>query len=113
MTKTALLAATALACLTSPAAAESAAEEAERMRTVEELVVTGEIKFRDRVEGPAPVLSYDTEYFQRFEPLTAGDAMKRVPSVAFLSDVRSSAPTTTACSSPARTAASRSWSVST
>ncbi|RAK51280.1 TonB-dependent receptor plug domain-containing protein [Phenylobacterium deserti] len=54
---------------------------------VSELVVSGEIVFRNRVETPAPVLSYDLEYFQRFEPLTAGDAMKRVPSVAFLSDV--------------------------
>jgi outer membrane receptor protein involved in Fe transport len=61
--------------------------EAERTKTVEELVVTGEIAFRNRVEGPEPVLSYDLEYFQRFEPLTAGDALKRVPSVAFLSDV--------------------------
>jgi len=64
-----------------------AADEAERTKTVEELVVTGAIAFRNRVEGPQPVLSYDLEYFQRFEPLTAGDALKRVPSVAFLSDV--------------------------
>lgn len=61
--------------------------EAERTKTVEELVVTGEIAFRNRVETTEPVLSYDLEYFQRFEPLTAGDALKRVPSVAFLSDV--------------------------
>jgi len=73
--------------MSAPAWSAEADDDAERTRTVEELVVTGEIKFRDRVEGPAPVLSYDTEYFQRFEPLTAGDAMKRVPSVAFLSDV--------------------------
>jgi len=53
---------------------------------VEEVVVTGVI-FRDRTESTAPVLSYDLEYFQRFEPLTAGDALKRVPSVQFLSDV--------------------------
>lgn len=62
-------------------------DEAARTKTVEELVVTGEITYRNRVEGPEPVLSYDLEYFQRFEPLTAGDALKRVPSVAFLSDV--------------------------
>lgn len=68
-------------------AADAAADEAERTKTVEELVVTGEIAFRNRVDGPEPVLSYDLEYFQRFEPLTAGDALKRVPSVAFLSDV--------------------------
>ncbi|MEI8617081.1 hypothetical protein P4S63_05590 [Pseudoalteromonas sp. B193] len=32
-------------------------------------------------------MEYSQEYFQRFEPLTAGDALKRVPSVTFLSDV--------------------------
>lgn len=69
------------------AEAEAAADDAARTKTVEELVVTGEITYRNRVEGSEPVLSYDLEYFQRFEPLTAGDALKRVPSVAFLSDV--------------------------
>lgn len=54
---------------------------------VSELIVTGEITFRNRTEDTAPALSYDLEYFQKFEPLTAGDAMKRVPSVQFLSDV--------------------------
>jgi len=53
---------------------------------VEEIVITG-IKFRNRTEETAPVMSYDLEYFQRFEPLTAGDAIRRVPSVTFLSDV--------------------------
>lgn len=88
MKKAMLFAVASLAPLCgAPAWSAEAEDAAERTRTVEELVVTGEIKFRDRVEGPAPVLSYDTEYFQRFEPLTAGDALKRVPSVAFLSDV--------------------------
>ncbi|WP_068877034.1 MULTISPECIES: TonB-dependent siderophore receptor [unclassified Phenylobacterium] len=67
--------------------ADAAADEAERTKTVEELVVTGAITFRNRTDEVAPTLSYDLEYFQRFEPLTAGDALKRVPSVAFLSDV--------------------------
>lgn len=53
----------------------------------EDIVVPGEITYRNRVEGAAPVLEYGSEYFQRFEPLTVGDALKRVPSVAFLSDV--------------------------
>ncbi len=70
-----------------PAWAAEVEDDAERTRTVEELVVTGDITFRNRVDGPEPVLAYDLEYFQRFEPLTAGDALKRVPSVAFLSDV--------------------------
>lgn len=48
--------------------------------------VRGAIIYRDRTEAPA-TLSYDLEYFQRFEPLTVGDMLKRVPSVAFLGDV--------------------------
>ena len=54
---------------------------------LEEVIVTGEPAMRNRTDDVAPTLSYDLEYFQRFEPLTAGDALKRVPSVTFLSDV--------------------------
>jgi outer membrane receptor protein involved in Fe transport len=82
MKKAALLCAVALLPLMAMPA--FAADDA---RDVEELIVTGEIKFRNREESAAPVLSYDLDYFQRFEPLTAGDALKRVPSVTFLSDV--------------------------
>ena len=82
MTRLSLLACAAIAplALATPAFADDATP-------VAELIVTGEIAFRDRTETVAPTLSYGLEYFQRFEPLTAGDAMKRVPSVAFLSDV--------------------------
>ncbi|WP_336968907.1 TonB-dependent receptor plug domain-containing protein [Sphingobium aromaticiconvertens] len=55
--------------------------------TSKDIVVNGGIGFRDRTDTPEPVLKYGTDYFQRFEPLTAGDALKRVPSVTFLSDV--------------------------
>ncbi len=54
---------------------------------VEDVIVTGQPVLRNRTDDVVPTLSYDLEYFQRFEPLTAGDALKRVPSVAFLSDV--------------------------
>ncbi|WP_292077114.1 MULTISPECIES: TonB-dependent receptor plug domain-containing protein [Brevundimonas] len=54
---------------------------------LEEVVVTGEPAMRNRTDDVVPTLSYDLNYFQRFEPLTAGDALKRVPSVTFLSDV--------------------------
>lgn len=54
---------------------------------LEPIEVKGEIDYRDRSDAIAPTLSYDLEYFQRFEPLTAGDMLKRVPSVAFVSDV--------------------------
>ena len=56
-------------------------------QTAEEVVVIGEIPYRNRSEETEPVLEYDAEFFQRFEPLTAGDALRRVPSVTFLSDV--------------------------
>ena len=55
--------------------------------SLEEVIVTGEPVMRNRTDDVVPTLSYDLEYFQRFEPLTAGDALKRVPSVAFLSDI--------------------------
>jgi outer membrane receptor protein involved in Fe transport len=54
---------------------------------LEEIIVTGEPAMRNRTDDVVPTLSYDLDYFQRFEPLTAGDALKRVPSVTFLSDV--------------------------
>ncbi len=57
------------------------------IQTSREIVVQADIGFRNRSDAPEPVLVYDEEYFQRFEPLTAGDALKRVPSVTFLSDV--------------------------
>lgn len=71
------------AALTLPAVASAQQE----VPSVDEVIVTGEIVYRNRTDDTAPVLSYDLEYFQRFEQLTAGDALKRVPSVAFLSDV--------------------------
>jgi iron complex outermembrane recepter protein len=56
--------------------------------TSSQIVVQADIGFRNRGNGTAePVLVYGEDYFQRFEPLTAGDALKRVPSVTFLSDV--------------------------
>ena len=91
MKKTALFALAALAPLMiasqALAADEAIATAADAPTSVEALIVTGEITYRNRTDSAAPVLSYDQEYFQRFEPVSAGDAMKRVPSVTFLSDV--------------------------
>ena len=64
-----------------PAVATAAAVE------LDKVVVTGEITYRDRSDATAPVLSYGLDYFQRFEPRTVGDMLKRVSSVAFVSDV--------------------------
>jgi len=54
---------------------------------LEEVIVTGEPVVRNRTDDVVPTLSFDLEFFQRFEPLTVGDALKRVPSITFLSDV--------------------------
>ena len=52
-----------------------------------DIIVTGEIFFRNRTTDPNPVLSYDLEYFQKFEPVSVGEMLKRVPGVTFTSDV--------------------------
>jgi outer membrane receptor protein involved in Fe transport len=74
---------------TTEAGADADADAAteSRAEALETIEVKGEIIYRDRSDAIAPTLSYDLEYFQRFEPLTAGDMLKRVPSVAFVSDV--------------------------
>lgn len=57
------------------------------VRSVEEIVVQGQIGYRNRSNETISTLEYGLDYIQRFEPLTAGDALKRMPSVTFLSDV--------------------------
>ena len=55
--------------------------------TIEDVIVNGEIVFRNRTTDENPILSYDLEYFQRFEPVSVGEMLKRVPGVTFTSDV--------------------------
>ena len=83
------LAVLSFAIATGAAADEAVADAAEApdVQSSRDIVVQAEIGFRNRNEQTEPVLVYDEDYFQRFEPLTAGDALKRVPSVTFLSDV--------------------------
>ena len=50
-------------------------------------VLAKRVNARNRVDTTAPTLSYDEEYFQRFEPLSVGEMMKRVPGVSFQSDI--------------------------
>mgnify|MGYP006354014737 FL=1 len=68
-------------------AQDQAPDGALEAKQLDTIVVQGEITFRNRTDDTAPILSYDLEYFQRFEPLTVGDMLKRVPSVAFVSDI--------------------------
>lgn len=65
----------------------AAAGEAADPKQLDTIVVQAEIAYRNRTNDTAPVLSYDLEYFQRFEPSTVGDMLKRVPSAVFVSDV--------------------------
>lgn len=53
-------------------------------KQLDRIVVQGEIAYRDRTSDVAPTLVYDLEYFQRFEPNTVGDMLKRVPGVGFV-----------------------------
>jgi len=61
------------------------AQEADEgtLEEVKEVVVYA-THYRDRTVDIAPVLSYDLEYFQKFEPNTVGDMLKRVPGVGFV-----------------------------
>ncbi len=83
----ALVAALALCNLTAYAEDDAKETTKKDIEVSDKIVVYGEIGYRNRSDELAPTLEYSQEYFQRFEPLTAGDALKRVPSVTFLSDV--------------------------
>jgi len=65
----------------------SAIAQTADVQSSDELIVYGTVATRNRTDSVAPVISYDLEYFQRFEPISAGDALKRVPGVSFASDV--------------------------
>lgn len=73
--------------LCSLAAGGAHAQDAVEVQTSDELIVYGTVVTRNRNDTVSPTLSYDLEYFQRFEPISAGDAMKRLPGVSFSSDM--------------------------
>ena len=56
-------------------------------RTLGEIVVTGSRIYRNRTDTIAPELTFGQEFFQKFEPTSVGDSLKRVPGVAFTSDI--------------------------
>jgi len=66
------------------AATDASAAAAGEPKELDAVVVQGEIAYRNRTDDIAPVLSYDLEYFQRFEPNTVGDMVKRLPGAAFV-----------------------------
>ncbi len=85
-TKTAITRLTVALTLTAAAGTTAAQAPAKQeLREIE--VIAKRVNARSRVDNVAPTLSYDEEYFQRFEPLSVGDMMKRVPGVSFQSDI--------------------------
>jgi outer membrane receptor for ferrienterochelin and colicins len=70
-----------------PAVPTSEDLAAEDDRTLEEIVVIGQQIYRNRTDTVAPELTYGQEFFQKFEPTSVGDSLKRVPGVAFGSDI--------------------------
>ena len=56
-------------------------------RSLSDIVVVGSRIFRNRTDTIAPELTYGQEFFQKFEPTSVGDSLKRVPGVAFGSDI--------------------------
>lgn len=79
--------AVAVALSQGTALAQEVPADADELEGVQEVVVYA-TRYRDRSTDTAPVLSYDLKYFQKFEPNTVGDMLKRVPGVGFVgSDV--------------------------
>lgn len=55
--------------------------------TLEAVVVSSAIVYRKHIDVPAPKLVYGKNFFNNFEPVTVGDQLRRVPGVAFASDI--------------------------
>jgi len=68
-----------------PGAAVAQGSGTEELSEIE--VLAKRVNARNRVDTPSPTLSYDEEFFQRFEPVSVGDMMKRVPGVVFSDDI--------------------------
>jgi len=51
------------------------------------MMIRGEPIFPNRTDDVNPVLNFGQEYFQRFEPTSAGEMLKRLPGVSIVNDV--------------------------
>ncbi len=70
-----------------PAAPAAPEPQDGKVTELESVVVSGQIQYRNRTETTAPELVYDQEFFAQFEPVSVGDQLRRVPGVAFTSDI--------------------------
>ena len=75
----------ALASLPATVLAQAAPPDRPQLEEIE--VIARRVNARNRVDTVAPTLSYDEAFFQRFEPISVGDMMKRVPGVVFSDDI--------------------------
>lgn len=71
--------------LSASAVAAAQPEQAVALEEIE--VLAKRVNSRERTELAEPVLSYSEEFFQRFEPLSVGEMLKRVPGVTFADDI--------------------------
>ncbi|CAM0999427.1 TonB-dependent receptor [Rhodanobacter sp. Root179] len=69
------------------AAAQADEKKKQEAIDLQAMVVTGNIGYRSHIDVPAPVLVYDQQFFAKFEPVSVGDQLRRVPGVAFVGDV--------------------------
>ena len=70
-----------------PAVPTSQGLETADDRSLSDIVVVGSRIYRNRTDTIAPELTFGQEFFQKFEPTSVGDSLKRVPGVAFTSDI--------------------------
>ncbi len=87
LTPVAIAVALTLAAAQAAVAQEGAAAPVAQPELSEIEVLARRVNARNRVDAAAPVLSYDEAFFQRFEPISVGDMMKRVPGVVFSDDI--------------------------
>lgn len=68
-------------------AATTTGAQKEKAVDLQSVVVTGNIGYRNHIDVPAPVLVYDQQFFAKFEPVSVGDQLRRVPGIAFVGDI--------------------------
>lgn len=59
--------------------------------SLKQIVVSSGITYRKHIDVPAPKLVYSKKFFDKFEPVTVGDQLRRVPDVSFVGDIGESA----------------------
>src|SRR6185312_3051745 len=68
-------------------AATTTGAQKEKAVDLQSVVVTGNIGYRNHIDVPAPVLVYDQQFFAKFEPVSVGDVLRRMPGIAFVGDI--------------------------